>query len=89
MKHSMDHIRDELQAVPRVSFGDLRRHLTPAARLAAWTFFWMVLGRVVGQAAQLGVAVSMVCGVVVRNSASRGPVWSRNGMIVNQFFHSG
>ncbi|WP_460184438.1 hypothetical protein [Thermopirellula anaerolimosa] len=36
---------------------DLRRHLTPAARLAAWNFFWMVLGRVVGQAAQLGVVL--------------------------------
>jgi hypothetical protein len=33
----------------------LRANLTPAARLAAWNFFWMVLGRVVGQAAQVGV----------------------------------
>lgn len=35
----------------------LRAHLTPAARLAAWNFFWMVLGRVVGQAAQVGVVL--------------------------------
>lgn len=35
----------------------LRSHLTPAARLAAWNFFWMVLGRVVGQAAQVGVVL--------------------------------
>jgi len=35
----------------------LRAHLTPAARLAAWNFFWMVLGRVVDQAAQVGVVL--------------------------------
>lgn len=35
----------------------LRANLTPAARLAAWNFFWMVLGRVVGQAAQVGVVL--------------------------------
>ncbi|MEJ5340402.1 MAG: hypothetical protein WHT09_02450 [Thermogutta sp.] len=32
-------------------------NLTPAARLAAWNFFWMVLGRVVGQAARVGVVL--------------------------------
>ncbi|MEM2002303.1 MAG: oligosaccharide flippase family protein [Candidatus Methanomethylicaceae archaeon] len=38
-------------------WSQLQTHLTPAARQAAWNFAWMVLARLVSQAALLGVVL--------------------------------
>lgn len=62
----------------------LRAHLTPAARLAAWNFFWTVLGRVVGQAAQVGVVLLLTHHLTQDQFGMFMANCSNSGNLINQ-----